>query len=84
MEQQNNRQTKTLLWFIFYCSILQRIDNTPFLFENLEVYKKITIMIDELSAITELFPKGNYYLSGYPRYPGQYPDVLTIPRRFEN
>ena len=35
----------------------------PFLFENLEVYKKTINLTDELSALTETFPKGNYYLS---------------------
>ena len=35
----------------------------PFLFENLEVYKKAVDLADELSTITESFPKGNYYLS---------------------
>jgi four helix bundle protein len=35
----------------------------PFLFENLEVYKKAIAIADELSSLTESFPKGNYYLS---------------------
>lgn len=34
-----------------------------FMFENLEVYKKAICLADELSTITESFPKGNYYLS---------------------
>lgn len=34
-----------------------------FMFENLEVYKKAIVFADELSALTESFPKGNYYLS---------------------
>ena len=35
----------------------------PFMFENLEVYKKAIDIADELSTLTESFPKGNYYLS---------------------
>jgi four helix bundle protein len=35
----------------------------PFMFENLQVYKKAIDIADELSARTESFPKGNYYLS---------------------
>ncbi|MBN1353810.1 MAG: four helix bundle protein [Candidatus Omnitrophica bacterium] len=35
----------------------------PFMFENLDVYKKVIDIADELSAIAESFPKGNYYLS---------------------
>ena len=35
----------------------------PSLFENLEVYKKAIGIADELSTLTESFPKGNYYLS---------------------
>lgn len=35
----------------------------PFMFENLEVYKKAIALADELSSLTESFPKGNYYLS---------------------
>lgn len=35
----------------------------PFLFENLEVYKKAITIADELSTLTESFLKGNYYLS---------------------
>jgi four helix bundle protein len=35
----------------------------PFMFGNLEVYKKAIAIADELSNITELFPKGNYYLA---------------------
>ncbi|MCM8812493.1 MAG: four helix bundle protein [Candidatus Omnitrophica bacterium] len=35
----------------------------PFLFENLEVYKKAIDIADELSTLSESFPKGNYYLS---------------------
>lgn len=35
----------------------------PFMFENLEVYKKAIDLADELSTLTESFPKGNYYLS---------------------
>jgi four helix bundle protein len=35
----------------------------PFLFENLDVYKKAIAIADELSSLTESFPKGNYYLS---------------------
>jgi len=34
-----------------------------FMFENLEVYKKAIALTDDLSALTESFPKGNYYLS---------------------
>jgi four helix bundle protein len=33
------------------------------MFENLEVYKKTINFADELSTLTESFPKGNYYLS---------------------
>ncbi|MDD5173487.1 MAG: four helix bundle protein [Candidatus Omnitrophica bacterium] len=33
------------------------------MFENLEVYKKAVDIADELSTLTESFPKGNYYLS---------------------
>ena len=39
----------------------------PFMFENLEVYKKTINLAGELSALTETFPKGNYYLSDQPR-----------------
>lgn len=35
----------------------------PFMFENLEVYKKAIDIADELSTLTESFSKGNYYLS---------------------
>ena len=35
----------------------------PFMFENLDVYKKAIDIADELSTLTESFPKGNYYLS---------------------
>ena len=35
----------------------------PFMFENLEVYKKSIALADELSTLTESFPKGNYYWS---------------------
>ena len=35
----------------------------PFMFENLEVYKKAIDIAGELSTLTESFPKGNYYLS---------------------
>jgi len=35
----------------------------PFMFENLEVYKKAIAIADELSTLIESFPKGNYYLS---------------------
>lgn len=35
----------------------------PFMFENLEVYKKAIAIADEFSTLTESFPKGNYYLS---------------------
>ena len=35
----------------------------PFMFENLEVYKKAINIADELSTLSESFPKGNYYLS---------------------
>lgn len=35
----------------------------PFMFENLEVYKKTIILADDLGVVTESFPKGNYYLS---------------------
>ena len=35
----------------------------PFMFENLEVYKKSINLAQQLSACTEYFPKGNYYLS---------------------
>ncbi|MEW5758746.1 MAG: four helix bundle protein [Candidatus Omnitrophota bacterium] len=34
----------------------------PFLFENLEVYKKSIALADEITNLTETFPKGNYYL----------------------
>ncbi|MBL7081476.1 MAG: four helix bundle protein [Candidatus Omnitrophica bacterium] len=33
-----------------------------FLFENLKVYKKAIAFADEISDLTEMFPKGNYYL----------------------
>ena len=33
------------------------------MFENFEVYKKAIAITDELSSLTESFPKGNYYLS---------------------
>ncbi len=35
----------------------------PFLFEDLEVYKRSIALIDEISSLTEHFPKGSYYLS---------------------
>ena len=35
----------------------------PFMFENLEVYKKAIVVADELSTLTESFPKGSYYLT---------------------
>jgi len=35
----------------------------PFLFENLEVYKKTIDVADRLIMLTESFPKGTYYLS---------------------
>ena len=34
----------------------------PFMFENLEVYKKVIIFADEVSTLTEDFARGNYYL----------------------
>ncbi|OGS44801.1 MAG: four helix bundle protein [Elusimicrobia bacterium RIFOXYD2_FULL_34_15] len=34
----------------------------PFLFENLEVYKKALAFNEEIGNITESFKKGNYYL----------------------
>ena len=34
-----------------------------FMFENLEVYQKAIALAEELSNMTESFPKGNYYLS---------------------
>ena len=34
----------------------------PFMFENLEVYKKAIDFADEISQLSEKFPKGNYYL----------------------
>lgn len=37
----------------------------PFMFENLEVYKKAIAIADELSFLTESFPKDNYYLSDH-------------------
>jgi four helix bundle protein len=33
------------------------------MFENLEVYKKAIDIADKISALTESFPKGSYYLS---------------------
>ncbi len=33
-----------------------------FLFENLEVYQKAIAFADEISSLTDNFPKGNYYL----------------------
>jgi four helix bundle protein len=33
------------------------------MFENLEVYKKAIAIADQLSVLTESFPKGNYYLA---------------------
>ncbi|MDD3295772.1 MAG: four helix bundle protein [Candidatus Omnitrophica bacterium] len=35
----------------------------PFMFENLEVYKKAIDIAEELGVLTESFPKGNYYLA---------------------
>ncbi|MBF0522738.1 MAG: four helix bundle protein [Candidatus Omnitrophica bacterium] len=35
----------------------------PFLFENLDVYKKAVDFADKTSRLTEAFPKGNYYLT---------------------
>lgn len=35
----------------------------PFMFENLDVYKKAIDIADELSTLTESFPRGSYYLS---------------------
>ena len=34
----------------------------PFMFENLGVYQKAIAFADEISDLTEGFPKGNYYL----------------------
>jgi four helix bundle protein len=34
-----------------------------FLFENLEVYKKALDIADDISGLTESFPKGKYYLA---------------------
>ena len=44
-------------------SIVLRIAQMPFMFENLEVYKKAIDIADELSTLTESFPKGSYYLT---------------------
>jgi four helix bundle protein len=35
----------------------------PFLFENLEVYRKAVDFAEEIGNLTESFPKGNYYLA---------------------
>lgn len=35
----------------------------PFMFENLEVYKKVIDFASTISELTENFPKGNYYLA---------------------
>jgi len=35
----------------------------PFLFENLDVYKKSVDLADEVSKLTEAFSRGNYYLT---------------------
>ncbi len=48
---------------MLYCSNVQRMATMAFMFENLEVYKKAIALTDDLSALTESFPKGNYYLS---------------------
>lgn len=37
----------------------------PFMFENLEVYKKAIAFADEISDLTENFSKGNYYLTDH-------------------
>jgi four helix bundle protein len=37
----------------------------PFMFENLEVYKKAIAFADEISNLTEGFSKGNYYLTDH-------------------
>jgi hypothetical protein len=37
----------------------------PFMFENLEVYKKAIAFADEISDLTEDFSKGNYYLTDH-------------------
>lgn len=34
-----------------------------FIFENLDVYKKAVDLAEKISGITELFSRGNYYLS---------------------
>ena len=34
-----------------------------FLFENLDVYRKSVDFAEQISVLTESFPKGNYYLS---------------------
>lgn len=34
----------------------------PFLFEKLEVYQKAVTLAATISALTDTFPKGNYYL----------------------
>ena len=34
----------------------------PFLFENLDVYKKSMDLADELTDVAENFPRGKYYL----------------------
>jgi len=35
----------------------------PFLFEKLDVYQKSLDLADEISGLTEYFPKGRYYLA---------------------
>lgn len=37
----------------------------PFMFENLEVYKRAIAFADEISDLTENFSKGNYYLTDH-------------------
>lgn len=34
----------------------------PFLFENLDVYKKAIDLAEDISKLTETFSRGNYYL----------------------
>jgi hypothetical protein len=46
---------------MFHCSIVQKEENMPFLFEKLEVYQKTIAFINEIEIITKYFPKGNYY-----------------------
>ncbi len=35
-----------------------------FIFENLHVYQKAVDFAEEISRLTEAFPRGNYYLAG--------------------